>query len=157
MNQAKENGYLTDIQPFITEKDVGYLPRERVLMICTGSQGEPRAALPRIAAGDHPDVDLSEGDVVVFSSRVIPGNEKAIGRLHNKLTMRGIEIVTAKDDDVHVSGHPARDELVQMYQWIKPKIAVPVHGEARHMIAHAKLARECQVPQPIMALNGSMV
>ena len=154
---AKENGYLTDIQPFITEKDVGYLPRERVLMICTGSQGEPRAALPRIAAGDHPDVDLSEGDVVVFSSRVIPGNEKAIGRLHNKLTMRSIEIVTAKDDDVHVSGHPARDELVQMYQWIKPKIAVPVHGEARHMIAHAKLARECQVPQSIVALNGSMV
>jgi ribonuclease J len=154
---AKENGYLADIQPFITEKDVGYLPPERVLIICTGSQGEPRAALPRIAAGEHPNVDLNKGDVVIFSSRVIPGNEKAIGRLHNKLMMRDIEIVTAKDDYVHVSGHPARDELAQMYQWINPKIAVPVHGEARHMIAHAKFARECQVPQPIVALNGSMV
>ena len=154
---AKENGYLTDIQPFITEKDVGYLPPERVLIICTGSQGEPRAALPRIAAGEHPNVDLNKGDVVIFSSRVIPGNEKAIGRLHNKLTMRDIEIVTAKDDFVHVSGHPAREELAQMYQWINPEIAVPVHGEARHIIAHAKFARECQVPRPIVALNGSMV
>lgn len=154
---AKENGYLTDIPPFITEKDIGYLPPERVLMICTGSQGEPRAALPRIAYGDHPDVTLEEGDAVIFSSRIIPGNEVAIGRLHNRLTTRGVEIITSKDAEIHVSGHPARDELIQMYDWIRPQIAVPVHGEARHMIAHAKLARECQVPQPIVTKNGSMI
>ena len=154
---AKENGYLTDIAPFITERDVGYLPPERVLMICTGSQGEPRAALTRIANGDHPKVSLGRGDAVIFSSRIIPGNEKAIGRLHNKLIEKGIELITASDEDIHVSGHPARDELLQMYRWIKPQIAVPVHGEFRHMIAHAKLARECQVPQPIITQNGSMV
>lgn len=154
---AKENGYLTDIEPFITEKDVGYLPRDRVLMICTGSQGEARAALPRIATGDHAEVVLEEGDTVIFSSRIIPGNEKAIGRLHNQLNIRGVEVVTANDEHVHVSGHPAREELVQMYQWIRPQIAVPVHGEARHLIAHAKLARECQVPHPIVAQNGSLV
>ncbi len=154
---AKENGYLTDIPPFITERDVGYLPPERVLMICTGSQGEPRAALPRIAYGDHRDVSLEAGDAVIFSSRIIPGNEKAIGRLHNRLTMSGVEVITASDEAIHVSGHPARDELAQMYQWIRPQIAVPVHGEGRHMIEHAKLARECQVPQPIVTQNGSMV
>jgi ribonuclease J len=154
---AKENGYLTDIPPFITEKDVGYMPPDRVLMICTGSQGEPRAALPRIAGGEHRDVALETGDTVIFSSRVIPGNEMAIGRLHNRLISKGIEVITASDAAIHVSGHPARDELVQMYNWIRPQIAVPVHGEARHMIAHAKLARDCQVPQPIVTQNGSMV
>ncbi|MBT5494489.1 MAG: ribonuclease J, partial [Alphaproteobacteria bacterium] len=126
-------------------------------MICTGSQGEPRAALPRIAGGEHRDVALETGDTVIFSSRVIPGNEMAIGRLHNRLISKGIEVITASDAAIHVSGHPARDELVQMYNWIRPQIAVPVHGEARHMIAHAKLARDCQVPQPIVTQNGSMV
>ena len=154
---AKENGYLTGIRPFMTEKDVGYLPSDRVLMICTGSQGEPRAALTRIANGDHPDVDLDAGDAVVFSSRVIPGNEKSIGRLHNRLIEKGVEVITASDEHIHVSGHPARNELLQMYRWIRPQIAVPVHGEVRHMIAHAKLARECQVPQPIVTKNGSVV
>ena len=154
---AKENGFLTDIPPFITEKDVGYMPPDRVLMICTGSQGEPRAALPRIAGGEHRDVALETGDTVIFSSRVIPGNEMAIGRLHNRLMSKGIEVITASDAAIHVSGHPARDELIQMYNWIRPQIAVPVHGEARHMIAHAKLARDCQVPQPIVTQNGSMV
>lgn len=154
---AKENGYLTGIRPFITERDVGYLPPERVLMICTGSQGEPRAALTRIANGSHPEVDLDAGDAVVFSSRIIPGNEKAIGRLHNRLIEKGVEVVTASEEHIHVSGHPARDELLQMYRWIRPQIAVPVHGEVRHMIAHAKLARECQVPQPIVTQNGSIV
>lgn len=154
---AKENGYLTGIAPFITEKDVGYLPPERVLMICTGSQGEPRAALTRIANRDHRDITLEMGDAVIFSSRIIPGNEKAIGRLHNRLIEKGIEVVTSSDEDIHVSGHPAKDELLQMYSWIKPQIAVPVHGEFRHMIAHAKLARECQVPQPVVVQNGSIV
>ena len=154
---AKENGYLTDIPPFITEKDVGYMPPDRVLMICTGSQGEPRAALPRIAGGEHRDVALETGDTVIFSSRVIPGNEMAIGRLHNRLISTGVEVITASDAAIHVSGHPARDELVQMYNWIRPQIAVPVHGEARHIIAHEKLARDCQVPQPIVTQNGSLV
>ena len=154
---AKENGYLTGIRPFMTEKDVCYLPSDRVLMICTGSQGEPRAALTRIANGDHPDVDLDAGDAVVFSSRIIPGNEKSIGRLHNRLIEKGVEVITASDEHIHVSGHPARNELLQMYRWIRPQIAVPVHGEVRHMIAHAKLARECQVPQPIVTKNGSVV
>jgi ribonuclease J len=154
---AKENGYLTDIPAFITEKDVGYMPPDRVLMICTGSQGEPRAALPRIAGGEHRDVVLEKGDTVIFSSRVIPGNEVAIGRLHNLLISKGVEVIAASDAAIHVSGHPARDELIQMYNWIRPQIAVPVHGEARHMIAHAELARDCQVPQPIVTQNGSMV
>ncbi|MCG8543860.1 MAG: ribonuclease J, partial [Alphaproteobacteria bacterium] len=154
---AKETGYLQDIPPFVTEHDVGYLPRDKTLMICTGSQGEPRSALARIANEDHPSVTLEGGDVVIFSSRMIPGNEISINRLHNRLSERGIEIVTTHDEHVHVSGHPARDELAQMYQWIRPKIAVPVHGESRHLFAHAALARECQVPQAVVAHNGSVV
>ncbi len=154
---AKETGYLRDIKPFVTEHDVGYLPRDKTLMICTGSQGESRAALPRIANGDHPEVSLDPGDAVIFSSRIIPGNEIAINRLHNRLSEQGVEVVTAYEENVHVSGHPARDELAQMYQWIRPKIAVPVHGEPRHLLAHAKLAEDCQVPKAIVGHNGSMI
>src|SRR5262249_12646192 len=124
---------------------------------CTGSQGEPRAALARIAHENHPNIVLETGDVVIFSSRIIPGNEKAINRLQNALVRLGIEIVTEEDHFVHVSGHPARDELVRMYQMVRPKIAVPVHGEARHLIAHADLAGECQVPQPLVVQNGEVV
>jgi len=154
---ARSTGYLTDIKPFVTERDVGYLPRDKTLMICTGSQGEPRSALARIATQSHPEVDLEAGDAVIFSSRIIPGNEMAINRMQNRLTQRGIELVTARDEHIHVSGHPARDELAQMYQWIRPRIAVPVHGESRHLHAHAKLAQECQVPEAVVAHNGEMV
>jgi len=154
---AKDTGYLQDIPPFLSERDLGYLPRDKVLMICTGSQGEPRSALARIAAGDHPEVSLEAGDTVIFSSRMIPGNEISINRLHNRLSERGVEIVTTNEENVHVSGHPARDELAQMYQWIRPRIAVPVHGEPRHLVAHAKLAQECQVPESVVVQNGSMV
>jgi ribonuclease J len=154
---AKETGYLRDIPPFLTERDVGYLPRDKVLMICTGSQGEPRSALARIAAGDHPEVTLAAGDTVIFSSRIIPGNEISINRLHNRLSELGVEIVTTNEENVHVSGHPARDELAQMYQWIRPRIAIPVHGEPRHLVAHAKLAQECQVPETVVVQNGSLV
>jgi ribonuclease J len=154
---AKETGYLMDIPPFLTEHDVGYLPRDKVLMICTGSQGEPRSALARIAAGDHPEVTLDAGDTVIFSSRIIPGNEISINRLHNRLSELGVELVTANEENVHVSGHPARDELAQMYQWIRPRIAIPVHGEPRHLVAHAKLAQECQVPEAVVVQNGSLV
>jgi ribonuclease J len=154
---ARENGYLTDLPRFLTEDEAGYIPRDRILMICTGSQGEPRAALSRIARDDHPHVTLETGDVVIFSSRIIPGNEKPINRLQNALVRLGVEIVTEEDHFVHVSGHPARDELVRMYQMVRPQIAVPVHGEARHLIAHAELAGECQVQQPLVIQNGDMV
>jgi ribonuclease J len=154
---ARENGYLTDLPRFLTEDEAGYIPRDRILLICTGSQGEPRAALSRIARDAHPHVVLETGDVAIFSSRIIPGNEKAINRLQNALVRLGIEIVTEEDHFVHVSGHPARDELVRMYQMVRPQIAIPVHGEARHLIAHAQLASECQVQQPLVIQNGDMV
>jgi ribonuclease J len=154
---ARENGYLADLPQFLTEDEAGYIPRDKVLMICTGSQGEPRAALARIAREDHPNVTLETGDVVIFSSRIIPGNEKAINRLQNELVRLGIEIVTEEDHFVHVSGHPAHDELVRMYQMVRPRVAIPVHGEARHLIAHANLAEECQVHQPLIIQNGDMV
>src|SRR5271170_2474686 len=154
---ARENGYLADLPSFLTEDEAAYIPRDRIVMICTGSQGEPRAALARIARDDHPNVELEPGDVVIFSSRIIPGNEKSIGRLQNALARLGVEIVTELDHFVHVSGHPARDELVRMYQMIRPQIAIPVHGEARHLVAHAQLAGECQVPQPLIIENGDMV
>ena len=144
---ARENGYLADVPRFLTEDEAGYVPRDRILMICTGSQGEPRSALARIARDDHPNVELEPGDVVIFSSRIIPGNEKAIGRLQNALARLGVEIVTEQDHFVHVSGHPARDELIRMYQMIRPRVAIPVHGEARHLIANADIAGECQVPR----------
>jgi ribonuclease J len=154
---ARENGYLTDLPEFIEEHDVGFFPREKILMICTGSQGEPRAALSRIAKGEHPHVEVEEGDAVVFSSRMIPGNEKAISRLQNDLTYKGVEVITDRDEDIHVSGHPARDELAEMYQWVRPRIAIPVHGEARHIREHAAFARQCQVPQAIGAENGAII
>src|SRR5262249_29178225 len=154
---ARENGYLTDLPRFLTEDEAGYVPRDKILLICTGSQGEPRAALSRIARQDHPNVSLEPGDVVIFSSRIIPGNEKAINRLPNALLRLGIEVVTDEDHFVHVSGHPNRDELVRMYQMIRPQVAIPVHGEARHLVAHADLARNCQVPDALVIENGAMV
>lgn len=158
INQAaRENGYLADLPEFVAEEDAGFIPPDRLLMICTGSQGEPRSALARIARGEHPHVVLEKGDAVIFSSRIIPGNEKAIGRLQDDLVRLGIELLTAEDHHIHVSGHPARDELAAMYQWIRPQIAVPVHGEARHLAAHAELARSCQVGQAAIAHNGELL
>ncbi len=154
---AKETGYLPEDMVFVDESEAGYIPRDKCLLICTGSQGEPRAALSRIASGDHPRVSMDDGDTVIFSSRVIPGNEVSISQLQNQLASRNINIITWQDAFVHVSGHPARDELTEMYHLAKPQIAVPVHGEARHMIEHAKLARECQVQQAIVSENGSMI
>jgi len=154
---ARDNGYLADTPVFIDADDAGYLPDDKSLIICTGSQGEPRAALSRIAAGDHPSITLGEGDTVIFSSRMIPGNEVAIGRLHNRLIRRGVRLVTPKNRFIHVSGHPARDELIEMYQLVRPRISVPVHGELRHLREHARLARECQVDTAIVVENGAMV
>lgn len=154
---ARENGYLADLPPFVDESEVDYLPREEVLLICTGSQGEPRAALWRIAKEQHNHVNLDAGDAVVFSSRVIPGNEVGIFDLQNALVKRGIEVITDHDHEIHVSGHPGREELAQMYQWVRPKIAIPVHGEDRHLAAHAQLARDCQVPHQIVCSNGDLI
>ncbi len=154
---ARDAGYLNGLAPFLTEHDIGYLPRDKVLLLCTGSQGEPRAALARIVEDTHPNIALSEGDTVIFSSRIIPGNESTIFDLQNRLAERGIRVISEKDHFVHVSGHPCRDELARMYQWIRPQIAVPVHGEARHLAEHAVLARELQVPETVVVRNGLMV
>jgi ribonuclease J len=139
---AVETGYLTEIDAVVSDKDIGYLPRNEVLMLCTGSQGEPRAALWRIVRDEHPEVTLEAGDTVVFSSRVIPGNEKSIHALQNELVRQGVEVVSDYHDTIHVSGHPARDELAQMYQWVRPTVAIPVHGEARHLAGHTELRSE---------------
>ncbi len=157
IDAAKENGYLQDMPNFYDEEMAGDIPKDKLMVICTGSQGEPRAALARIAADEHPRVYIGEGDTVIFSSREIPGNEVGISRLQNRLVRRGIKVITAKDHFIHVSGHPAHDELVEMYQAVKPKISIPVHGELRHLTAHAALAQECQVQETVINENGGMI
>jgi len=132
------------------------LPKRELLVIATGGQGEPRAALGRIAAGNH-DLKLSEGETVIFSSRIIPGNEISIGRIMNQLSELGIKIVTEKQAHVHVSGHPGRPELIQMYEWVRPEVVIPVHGEPRHLIEHARLARAHGVPKAIVQGNGDVI
>ncbi len=154
---AKSVGLLQHVQDFISEEEAGFFPPEKILYLCTGSQGEPRAALSRIAEGNHRNVKLGPGDTVIFSSRVIPGNDLGIFQLQNRLAERGVEIITEKDRPVHVSGHPCRDELAQMYQWAQPSVAIPVHGERRHLIEHAAFARELQVPHSVTVRNGDMV
>lgn len=154
---AKATGYLADVPAFLTEHDAGFLPRDKVLLVCTGSQGEPRSALSRISQGDHPQITMEPGDTVIFSSRDIPGNERAIAKVQNRLADRGIGVITAHDYPIHVSGHPNQDELIRYYQWVRPHIAVPVHGEARHQREHARLAQTCQVPETIVPSNGEMI
>ena len=154
---AKACGYLQGLPRFLEEGEGTNLRPERALYLCTGSQGEPRAALARIAAGNHPNVTLEEGDAVIFSSRIIPGNERAIFALHNALVARGVSVITAQDHFVHVSGHPCRDELARMYQWLRPRIAVPVHGERRHLVEHVAFAKSLQIPETVLAPNGSLV
>ncbi|MEQ1753116.1 MAG: ribonuclease J [Micropepsaceae bacterium] len=154
---AIETGYLKELPSLIDDESAADLPPHRVLYLCTGSQGEPRAALTRIAAGDHPHVSLGPGDTVIFSSRVIPGNERLIHEMQNTFAMRGVEVISAEDHEVHVSGHPAREELADMYSWLRPQIAVPVHGEERHLMEHVRLAKSLQVPEAIHAPNGSIV
>ncbi|MFQ5784020.1 MAG: ribonuclease J [Alphaproteobacteria bacterium] len=154
---ARETGYLDESVVFLNDRDARALPPDKVLYICTGCQGEPRAALSRIAAGDHPQVSLGEGDVSIFSSKIIPGNELAINRLHNRLISLGVEVITEDDHFVHVSGHPCRDELARMYGWVRPEIAVPVHGEARHLVEHARFARSLQISQTPVVENGDVL
>ena len=154
---ARQTGYLKDIPPFLTEHDLGYLPRDKLVMICTGSQGEPRSALSRISSDDHPQARLEAGDVAIFSARGIPGNERAIIRVQNQLVQLGVEIVTSHDAFVHVSGHPAQDELTTMYEWVRPQVAIPVHGEAQHLAEHARLARAAGVEQTLIPENGALI
>jgi ribonuclease J len=154
---ARETGYLDGVQDFRSVETYGYLPPEKVVALCTGSQGEPRAALSRIAQDEHPEVTLAKGDRVIFSARPIPGNEKAIARVINGLVRQGIEVITDRTHLVHVSGHPRRGEMEDMYRWVRPKIAIPAHGEALHLAEHAKLARAVGVKDVIICANGDLV
>jgi ribonuclease J len=153
---AQATGYLEDFPPPIGFDEAMRLPRGEVLIIATGGQGEPRAALGRIAGGTH-ELKLSSGDTVIFSSRIIPGNEVAIGRIMNQLSGLGVRIVTERQAHVHVSGHPGRPELVEMYSWVRPQIVVPVHGEARHLAEQARLALSHGVPNAVVQKNGDVI
>nr|WP_310525095.1 ribonuclease J [Polymorphobacter sp.] len=154
---AKATGYLKDMPPTLSWEAAANTDPSKLLILCTGAQGEPQAALSRIADGSHPVLKLEKGDCVVYSSKQIPGNELAIGRVQNALATRGIEVITEKQAHVHVSGHPGRPELEAMYDWIRPEIAIPVHGERRHMEAHAKLALDAGVPRAMVPINGSCI
>ena len=154
---ARETGYFEAIQEFRSLETYGYLPPDRVLALCTGSQGEPRSALSRIARDDHPEVTFNRGDRVIFSSRAIPGNEKAVGGVINGLIVRGVEVITDRNHLVHVSGHPRQGELEDMLRWVRPQIVLPVHGEALHMAEHAALARRMGVPKVITCQDGDVV
>jgi ribonuclease J len=149
-------GYLTDFPPTIDFETAMQLPRREVMIIATGGQGEQRAALSRIAFGEH-KLGLDPGDLVIFSSKQIPGNEIAIGRIQNALAAKGIEMITDRQAPVHVSGHPGRPELASMYDWIRPQIIVPVHGEMRHMMEQARFARSRGIPHGIVQKNGDLV
>lgn len=153
---ARECGYLRDLPPFLTEDDVDDVPDDNILMMVTGSQGEPRSALARIAMDTHPRVALGQGDTVIFSSRMIPGNERAIVTVQDNLVRRGVHLMTDADHMVHVSGHPARDELRRLYRLVKPRFSVPTHGEWRHLSAHAALARDAGA-QPILLEDGDVL
>jgi ribonuclease J len=155
---AKSVGMFNDIAPFVSDAEAGFFPEDKILYLCTGSQGEARAALFRIADGTHQHVSFGPGDHCIFSSRVIPGNEIPIRNLQNKLSGAGVRLYTERDHPgIHVSGHPCRDELKQMYQWARPQIAVPTHGERRHLLEHLAFAKDLQVPQGVAPRNGDMV
>lgn len=154
---AQATGYLDPDLAFHQETAFESLPPHKVVALCTGSQGEARAAMARIALDEHPNVTLDPGDRVIFSSRTIPGNEKAVGRVQNGLADMGVEVITDQDAPVHVSGHPRRGELEQLYRWVKPDIAIPMHGEGRHLEAHAKLAERLGINEVVRARNGAMV
>ena len=154
---ARECGYLEGIPPFLPPAAYRNLSRDRVVVLATGSQGEPRAALARIGENQHPEVKLATGDTVIFSSRTIPGNEKSVNEIINGLITQGVEVVTDRNGLVHASGHPRRGEVSRLYDWIRPQVAIPAHGEALHLSEHAKLARSKGVPNVFTARNGDMV
>lgn len=154
---ATSVGILSGVGPMIDEEDAKALPSGHVLYICTGSQGESRAALSRIANGERRHIKFGRGDLVIFSSKIIPGNEKGIFRLQNSLAEDGVQIITEKDRPIHVSGHPYQDELKQMYEWVKPHISVPVHGERRHLLQHARMAKDWGAKHAYDPHNGEMI
>ena len=154
---AKQCGYLKDIIDPIDPREAKNISREKIIYLCTGSQGEPMGAMMRISSYTHPDVFVEKGDTVIFSSKIIPGNEKKLYKLHNQLVKDGIEVISEENEFVHVSGHPNRDEMKDMYSWIKPKCIIPVHGEHRHLMEHISFAKEMQVPHPVLVENGDIV
>ena len=154
---ARELGMFDGLPPFLSADAYAHMPRDKVVVLATGSQGESRAAIARISEDEHPTVSLAPGDLVIFSSRTIPGNEREVGRIINNLVRQGVEVMTSDDALIHASGHPRRGEVGQFYDWIRPTIAIPAHGEEVHLAAHADFARERQVPHVVRARNGDVV
>jgi len=154
---ARECGYLNDLIKPVDPREAKKISRGKIIYLCTGSQGEPNGAMMRISNYIHPDVIMESGDTVIFSSKIIPGNEKKLHKLHNQLVKNNIEVISEENEFVHVSGHPNRDDLKDMYNWVKPKSIIPVHGEHRHMIEHINFAKEMQVPYPVQVENGDVV
>src|SRR5690606_22486458 len=157
MGIARELGMLEGLPTLHDQDAYKTIPRNKCVLICTGSQGEARAAIARIARGDHPVIDLNAGDRMIFSSWAIPGNEREVIDIQNLLIDKGVEVITAGDALVHVTGHPRRGELRKLYSWVKPEVLVPVHGEAMHLRAHPRLGREAGIPNVCEARNGDMV
>ena len=154
---AKQCGYLANTIKPLDPRDAKKLPRNKILYLCTGSQGEPNGAMMRISSFRHPDVFIEKDDTVIFSSKIIPGNEKKLFKLHNLLVKSGVDVISEDNEFVHVSGHPNREDLKDMYNWVKPRSVIPVHGEHRHMIEHINFAKEMQVPYPLQVENGDIV
>ncbi len=154
---ARQCGYLKNVIDPIDPREAKKISREKIIYLCTGSQGEPMGAMTRISNNLHPDVFIEKGDTVIFSSKIIPGNEKKLYKLHNQLVKEGIEVISEDNEFVHVSGHPNREDLKDMYNWVKPKSVIPVHGEHRHMIEHINFAKEMKVPYPVKVQNGDIV
>ena len=154
---ARQCGYLSEVIEPLDPRDTKNISREKIIYLCTGSQGEPMGAMNRISNYIHPDVNIEAGDTVIFSSKIIPGNEKKLYKLHNQLVRDGIQVISEENEFVHVSGHPNRDELKEMYEWIKPRSIIPVHGEQRHMLEHIDFAKKMKIPYPIKVENGDIV
>jgi ribonuclease J len=154
---AKQCGYLGNLIEPLDPRDAKKISRNKIIYLCTGSQGEPMGAMNRIVNGSHPDVFLDSGDTVIFSSKIIPGNEKKLYNMQNEITKQDLEIITEENAFVHVSGHPNRDDLKDMYSWVKPKCVIPVHGEHRHMKEHVNFAKEMQIPQTLLIENGDII
>ncbi len=154
---ARQCGYLDKVKEPVDPRDAKKIPREKIVLLCTGSQGEPNGAMMRITSDIHPDIAIEKEDTVIFSSKIIPGNEKKLFKMHNQLVKNGIEVISEENEFVHVSGHPNREDLKDMYNWIKPRSVIPVHGEHRHMAEHINFAKEMQVPYPLQVENGDVV
>ena len=154
---AKKCGYLNDVIQPIDPRDAKNISRNKIVYLCTGSQGEPMGAMMRVSSNVHPDVFIEKDDTVIFSSKIIPGNEKKLYKLHNQLVKEGIEVISEENEFVHVSGHPNREDLKEMYNWVKPRCVIPVHGEHRHMIEHINFAKEMKVKYPVRVENGDIV